>query len=128
MTFRQLAKEIRAKQSEYNQVVSQAHTNLVITKAQCKHPKVVIVSSAYNGSYSWDYDDAYDECRQCLICGDQETAEKNQFKRLLTPFMRLELGLPYGKNNRWSQTPLANCLATPLAELIKWVEQNGYTI
>lgn len=128
MTFRQLAKEIRSKQTEYNQVVSQAHTTLVIAKAQCKHPKVVIVSSAYGGSYSWDYDDAHDECRQCLICGDIEHAEKNQFKRLLNPYKRLELGLPYGKNNRYSQTPLAKCLTTPLAELIKWVEQNGYTI
>lgn len=128
MTFRQLAKEIRAKQTEYNQVVSQAHANLVLAKAQCKHEQTVIVCSEYRGSYSWDYDDAHAECRQCLICGDQETAEKNQFKRLLNPYKRLELGLPYGKKSQYKQTPLANCLATPLPELIKWVEQNGYTI
>lgn len=128
MNYKQLAKTIRTQQAEYKTVTHQLMDQLNTTKNQCKHNLVVIVCSGYTGSYSQDYDDGHDEFRQCLICGHSESAEKNKFQVLLNPMRRLELGYPYYKNSRYTESPLANCLTTPLQDLIQWVEQNGWQI
>lgn len=128
MTHKQLAKAIRDKQSEYSRVSAQFRQELEAVVQQCKHELVVIVCTEYPGSYSWDYDDGHDECRQCLVCGRVESAGKNKFKTLLKPFKRLELGYPYSKNSPYKESPLHNCLSTPIKDLLRWVEQNGYKV
>lgn len=128
MTYKQLAKTIRTQQQEYESAVSRMNIELSVSKSQCKHNQVVVVCSENTGSYSWDYDDAYPEARQCLICGFMETAEKKQFKTLLNPFTRLELGYPYSRHSKYRSSPLAKCLFTPLNDLLKWVEKNGYPL
>jgi len=128
MTPKQLAKAIRTQQQEYTSTVAQLTAALSAIKAQCKHKQVVVVCSEYQGSYSWDYDDGHDEFRQCLICGETESAEKNKFVKLLNPFRRLELGYPYSRHSKYKESPLNNCLHTPLNKLLKWAENTGYQV
>lgn len=129
MNFRQLANTIRAQQAEYNSVTTRLYTELETTKQQCKHNQTVIVCSENTGSYSWDYDDAYPEYRQCLICGFMESGSRKEgFKTLLNPFKRLELGYPHSTKTRYRDSPLNQCLTTPLKDLLKWVEKNGYNV
>jgi hypothetical protein len=128
MTDRQLAKAIRQQKKETDLIKLQADAKLAAQMIQCKHMHVVVICSENTGSYSWDYDDAYPEYRQCLICGQMESAERNQFKQLLNPIKRLELGFPYGKDSRYKQSPLTNCLTVDFKELLAWVEKNGYSV
>jgi|LakMenEpi03Aug12_release.lakeMendotaPanAssembly.Ray.scaffolds.fasta_scaffold640077_2 hypothetical protein len=128
MTDRQLAKAIRQQKKQTDEIKQQASAALAVQMIQCKHKQVVVICSEYKGSYSWDYDDGHDEYRQCLICGAMESAERNQFKTLLNPFKRLELGFPYGKQSRYKESPLSNCLSVDFKELLAWVEKNGYKV
>jgi ferredoxin-like protein FixX len=128
MTYKQLAKSIRLQKTQTDQIKRQADADLAAQLNQCKHQKVVVVCSESRGSYSWDYDDAHEEVRQCLICGVTEFAERNQFKRLLNPVRRLELGYPYGKNSQYKDSPLNTCLGVAYKDLLAWVEKHGYTV
>ena len=128
MNFIKLAKQIREKTESLNEITNKLRSELDADLNECKHQKVVVVTSEYYGSYSYDYDDGHDEIRQCLICGRMEHAEKKEFKKLLNPFVRLELGYPHGKNNRYRKSPLANFHNHKLTELIDWCNKNGYKV
>ena len=128
MSYIKLAKEIREKNKSLKEITNKLQSELDADLNKCKHQKCVVVCSEYSGSYSYDYDDGHDEIRQCLICGRMEHADKKEFKRLLNPFVRLELGYPYNKNNRYKESPLANVYNHKLTELIDWCNKNGFKV
>lgn len=128
MNYKQLAKTIRTQKAQYDATTTELRDQMEATKNQCKHKLVVIVCSDYAGSYSQDYDDGHGEIRKCLICGISEMAQNGKFTTLTDPFKRLELGNPYSRHSRYQKSPLANCFAYSLADLLRWVEQNGWQI
>lgn len=130
MNYIKLAKEIREKNKSLKEITNKLQLELDADLNVCKHQKVVVVCSEYSGSYSYDYDDSHGEIRQCLICGRMEHADKKEFKRLLNPFVRVELGYPYSHpdRNKYRNSPLANVYNYKLTELIDWCNKNGFRV
>lgn len=128
MNYIQLAKRIREKDRTLKETYNKLELDLASDVNQCKHQKVVVVCSHYNGSYSYDFDDGHGEVRQCLICGVMEHADQKEFKKLFNPFIRLELGYPYSKGSRYKESPLANIRNVKLTELLEWCNKNGFKV
>lgn len=66
-------------------------------RSSCKHEdSIVVLRSEYEGSRSWDYDNAHPEDRICLCCGIGESAyHSDKFKKLQSlPIARFENNCP----------------------------------
>jgi len=82
---------------------------------------IVVLRSEYEGSRSWDYDDAHAEDRVCLCCGTEESAYHSErgFKKLKgTPITRFENNCP---------DQVKKPLAYLLSELQDLARSKGYT-
>jgi hypothetical protein len=89
----------------------------------CPHDLVVILWSAYAGSYSNDHDDQHDELRQCLRCGQTDSANPkggHHFSLLKSePIRRFELR---NRKSDFDREPLEH----DLLELVLDTMTRGY--
>lgn len=115
-------RELYQQKTAYLLEVNQKEQELVNS---CLHDFSIVLCSSHRGSYSWDYDDAHDEVRQCLVCGTRETGPK--FTKLLKPQYRFEFGGDFFKaNGKFFLSPFAEPRKHTLRELQKYCEQHGY--
>jgi len=134
MNTNTLAKNIREEVQRHKEETARyllAQQNLI---KKCNHKFVIITRSYYHGSYSYDYEDGHPECRTCIVCGEHESHDKKEnFKRLLNPFIRLELqysesDIPNYDKNKEDKKKFYNITNYKLTDLIKTAKKIGYPV
>lgn len=128
-SLREYSQQLRVHTLAYRMMVEDGLKDLQDLQARCKHQKVVVLYSAYGGSYSWDYDDQHDELRKCLVCGKEEDGNEKDnkpFKHLLNPIARFELGGSKYYQRLKAETPFDDVLLHPLSKLVKFAKEKGY--
>lgn len=129
MNYIKLAKEIREKYHKYLNTSQHLLKEYEDCANECKHSKVIIIYTAYSGSYSHDYDDSHGEMRMCLVCGVREYAEKKEeFKVLVNPFARFSFSGTLNRDENFEKSPIGNMFDYKLSELVKWCNENGFKV
>jgi hypothetical protein len=117
LSCHKLARETDSKKEDAY-LKSEAGKALEELRKLCPHKQTVCLQSEHEGFQSMDYDDAHQERRICLCCGESESAWNPDWKILTTiPFARFEQDSPI---------QIRNPLSFLLTELVEIAETKGY--